>query len=98
MTDTRAATLAAGAVAERGDTLLWRHESRAGSPTGWRAAPAGTPPRGTERAAIPFPATPNALRVALGSKEAGSATARALCRSSACASEEPASCSRAQPA
>lgn len=83
-----APTLAAVAAAERGDRSLWQHEeqrwiadrlARGSSP----CLPARNRPRRDT-----LPATPHALRVALGGDEASKATGLTSSRSPACTSDE----------
>lgn len=83
-----APTLAAVAADERGDGSLWHQEEQS-----WiadRLARGSSPClSGRNRARRDtLPATPHALRVALGG-DTSSATALTSCRSSTCASEEP---------
>jgi hypothetical protein len=81
-------TLAAIAAAERGDGSLWQHEEQ-----NWiadRLARGSSPCLSARNRARrdTLPATPHALRLALGGDEASTATALA-CRSSARMSQEP---------
>lgn len=83
-----APTLAAVAAAERGDGSLWQHEEQS-----WiadRLARGSSPCLSARNRARrdTLPATPHALRVALGGDEASMATALASSRSLAYASEE----------